>query len=84
MKMNKIFAAFMLIMAVAFAACNTPNPPVGPNGPGQNGNQGEDTTEVVGGQGTLESPFTADDVIALNGSKTGAYYVEAYIEWLNS
>ena len=79
--MNKIFSAIMLMVAVAFAACNTPNPPVGPNGPGQNGNQGEDTTEVVGGQGqgTLESPFTADDVIALNGSKTGAYYVEAYI-----
>ena len=57
--MNKIFSAIMLMVAVAFAACNTPNPPVGPNGPGQNGNQGEDTTEVVGGQGqgTLESPY---------------------------
>ena len=71
MKLNKIFAAFMLVMAVAFAACNQ-NPPVVPNGP-CNGN-GSNT-----GQGTLESPFTADDVIALNGSKTGTYYVEAYI-----
>ena len=38
MKMNKIFAAFMLIMAVAFAACQPNNPPVGPNGPGNGGN----------------------------------------------
>lgn len=76
MKLNKIFAAFMLIMAVAFAACEPIEPPVGPG----SGNNGGDTTTVVGqGQGTLESPFTADDVIALNGSKTGTYYVEAYI-----
>ena len=80
MKMNKIFAAFMLIMAVAFAACQPTNPPVGPGGPGSGNNGGDTTSTVVGqGQGTLESPFTADDVIALNGSKTGAYYVEAYI-----
>ena len=40
MKLNKIFAAFMLIMAVAFAACNE-NPPVGPgNGP-NSGNGGD-------------------------------------------
>ena len=76
MKLNKIFAAFMLIMAVAFAACEPIESPVGPG----SGNNGGDTTTVVGqGQGTLESPFTADDVIALNGSKTGTYYVEAYI-----
>ena len=66
----------MLIMAVAFAACEPIESPVGPG----SGNNGGDTTTVVGqGQGTLESPFTADDVIALKGSKTGTYYVEAYI-----
>ena len=48
MKMNKIFAAFMLIMAVTFAACQPNNPPVGPNGPGQGGN-GDDTTQVTPG-----------------------------------
>lgn len=48
MKLNKIFAAFMLIMAVAFAACEPNNPPVGPNGPGGGGN-GTDTTIVEAG-----------------------------------
>ena len=46
MKLNKIFAAFMLIMAVAFAACNE-NPPVTP-GNRPNGD-GKDTTQVVPG-----------------------------------
>lgn len=40
MKLNKIFAAFMLIAAVAFTACNQ-NPPVNPNNPGN----GQDTTQ---------------------------------------
>ena len=82
MKLNKIFAAFMLIAAVAFSACTTNNPPVGPgpgtgNNPGGNNPGGGNGSST--GQGTLESPFTADDVITLNGSKTGTYYVEAYI-----
>ena len=79
MKLNKIFAALMLVMAVAFAACADKNPPVGP---GNNSGTGETPGSGNGsntGQGTLESPFTADDVIALNGSKTGTYYVKAYI-----
>ena len=42
MKLNKIFAAFMLVMAVAFAACNQ-NPPVGPNGPGNGNGNGNGT-----------------------------------------
>ena len=82
MKLNKIFAAFMLIAAVAFSACTTNNPPVGP-GPGTGNNSGGNNpgggNGSSTGQGTLESPFTADDVITLNGSKTGTYYVEAYI-----
>ena len=75
MKLNKLFAAFMLIAATIFVGCEQ-NFPGGP-GNGQGGNSG-DTTAVVG-QGTLESPFTADDVITLKGSKTGTYYVKAYI-----
>lgn len=49
MKLNKIFAAFMLIGAIAFAACNPVNPPVGPQGPGngQDTTQNGDTTQVV-------------------------------------
>ena len=47
MKLNKILAAFMLIVAVAFAACEPNVPPGGPNGPG-NG-QGNDTTQVTPG-----------------------------------
>jgi hypothetical protein len=47
MKLNKILAAFMLIVAVAFAACEPNVPPVGPDGPG-NG-QGNDTTQVTPG-----------------------------------
>ena len=47
MKMNKIFAAFMLIMAVAFAACQPTNPPVGPGGGQGNGGNNNDTTQVT-------------------------------------
>ena len=42
MKLNKLFAAFMLIAAVAFAACEPVNPP-GTGGPGP----GKDTTVVT-------------------------------------
>ena len=77
MKLNKIFAAFMLIMAVAFAACEPVVPEFG--GPGSNNGGNTDTPVSGTGQGTLESPYTADDVITLNNSVTGNYYVEAYI-----
>ena len=41
MKLNKIFAAFMLIMATVFVGCEPPEPPVGPgHGPGN------DTTTI--------------------------------------
>ena len=80
MKLNKLFAAFMLIAATVFVGCEPVNPP-GTGGPGN----GQDTTVVTPndptktGNGTLESPYTADDVIALAGSVSGTYYVEAYI-----
>jgi PBP1b-binding outer membrane lipoprotein LpoB len=40
MKLNKIFAALMLVMAVAFAACADKNPPSNPD------NSGNDKPEV--------------------------------------
>ena len=57
MKLNKIFAAFMLIAAVAFSACTTNNPPVGP-GPGTGNNPGDNNP---GGNGTenTQAPDTA-------------------------
>ena len=67
----------MLIMAVAFAACEPVAPEFG--GPGSNNGGNTDTPVSGTGQGTLESPYTADDVITLNNSVTGNYYVEAYI-----
>ena len=47
MKLNKIFAAFMLMAAVALVGCEPKNPPIGPNGPGNGGNT--DTTTVEAG-----------------------------------
>ena len=58
MKLNKLFAAFMLIAAVAFAACEPVNPP-GTGGPG-NG-QGNDTTVV-----TPPTDSTTPDTIGWN------------------
>lgn len=52
MKLNKLFAAFMLIAAVAFAACEPVNPP-GTGGPGNGQGGNEDTTTV-----TTEVPDT--------------------------
>ena len=46
MKLNKLFAAFMLIAAVAFAACEPVNPP-GTGGPGNGQGGNEDTTQVT-------------------------------------
>lgn len=46
----------------------------------QNGGGGDDPTPgEVTGDGSEENPFTAADVIALNNTKTGKYYVKAYI-----
>lgn len=40
---------------------------------------GEDNPGEVTGDGSEEKPFTVTDVIALNNTKTGKYYVKAYI-----
>ena len=37
------------------------------------------TPGEVTGEGTLENPFTAADVLTLNNTKTGNYWVKAYI-----
>lgn len=90
MKLNKLFAAFMLIMAVAFAACEDPNIII--NGPNQKPN---DTTTVVKG----EAPDTvgwnipaecltvaqAREICAKleSGATTGTkYYVKGWVKKL--
>ena len=45
---------------------------------GGNGNTGNNPTELVG-NGTYENPYTANDVLLLNNSNTGNYWVKAYI-----
>ena len=55
MKLNKIFAAFMLIAAVAFAACEGPD--INIDGPGEKPNDKDTTTTVEG---------TAPDTIGWN------------------
>ena len=52
MKLNKLFAAFMLFAAVAFIGCEPVNPP-GPDGPGNGQGGDKDTTTV-----TTEAPDT--------------------------
>jgi len=90
MKLNKLFAAFMLIMAVAFAACEDPDIII--NGPNQKPN---DTTTVVEG----EAPDTvgwnipaecltvaqAREICAKleSGATTGTkYYVKGWVKKL--
>ena len=46
------------------------------NGTGDNNNT---TPGEVTGAGTFENPYTAADVLALNNSKSGNYWVKAYI-----
>ena len=58
MKLNKIFAAFMLIAAVAFSACTTNNPPVGP-GPGTGNNPGGNNPGGGNGTENTQAPDTA-------------------------
>ena len=95
MKLNKIFAAFMLIMAVAFAACEPNNPPVGPNGPGGGGN-GTDTTIVeAGAPDTIGWNIPAECLTVAEANaicaelaseaKTGTkYYVKGWVKKLAS
>ena len=45
---------------------------------GGNGNSSNNPTEVVG-DGSFENPYTANDLLLLNNSKAGNYWVKAYI-----
>ena len=45
---------------------------------GGNGNTGNNPTELVG-NGTYENPYTANDVLLLNNSNAGNYWVKAHI-----
>ncbi len=45
---------------------------------GKSGNSGNNPTEVVG-NGSMENPYTANDVLLLNNSNAGKYWVKAYI-----
>ena len=46
-----------------------------PDGSGDGGNGNGDAT----GQGTIDNPFTAADILNFNNSKTGNYWTKAYI-----
>ena len=96
MKLNKIFAAFMLIGAIAFAACNPVNPPVGPQGPG-NGQGGNKDTAVVtpGAPDTIGWNIPAECLTVAeanaicaqleSGATTGTkYYVKGWVKKLAS
>ena len=95
MKLNKIFAAFMLIAAVAFSACTTNNPPVG-SGPGTGNNPGDNNP---GGNGTenTQAPDTAGwnipagaltvaqaleicEALEDNGKTGTKYYVKGWVK----
>lgn len=96
MKLNKIFAAFMLIAAVAFTACEEKNPPVGPDGPGQGGKDTTvvDTTSTVAPDtigwnipaGCLTVAQAREICAALeSGATTGTkYYVKGWVNKLAS
>ena len=92
MKLNKLFAAFMLIAATVFVGCEPQNPP-GP-GNGQGGN--EDTTVVTpGAPDTIGWNIPAEAITASEAralcealpadQTTGTkYYVMGYIKKLHS
>jgi hypothetical protein len=96
MKLNKIFAAFMLIGAIAFAACNPVNPPVGPQGPGNGQGDNKDTAVVTpGAPDTIGWNIPAECLTVAeanaicaqleSGATTGTkYYVKGWVKKLAS
>ena len=91
MKLNKLFAAFMLIAAVAFAACEPVNPP-GTGGPGNGQGGNEDTTVVtpdapdtIGWNIPAECLTVAQareicEGLADNGTTGTKYYVKGWVK----
>ena len=69
MKLNKIFAAFMLIAAVAFTACEPQNPPT------TNPGDGKDTTTVIPSD-TTQIPT---DTTTTPGTETEIDYLDGEI-----
>ena len=96
MKLNKILAAFMLIMAVAFAACEPPIPPIpDPNNPGNGRDTSSTTTpdsiapDTIGWNIPAEclTASEAHDLCAKleSGATTGTkYYVKGWVKKLGS
>ena len=91
MKLNKLFAAFMLIAATVFVGCEPQNPPGGP-GNGQGGN--EDTTVVTpGAPDTIGWNIPAEcltvaqareicEGLADNGTTGTKHYVKGWVKKL--
>lgn len=69
MKLNKIFAAFMLLGAITFAACEPKNPPT------TNPNDGKDSTTVI----PSDSTQIPTDTTTTPGTETGIDYLEGEI-----
>ena len=99
MKLNKIFAAFMLIAAVAFSACTTNNPPVGPgtgtgnnpggNNPGGNGTENTQAPDTAGWNipaGALTVAQAREICAGLeSGATTGTkHYVMGYVKKIHN
>ena len=96
MKLNKIFAALMLVMAVAFAACADKNPPAGPgNGGNNNGGNNEGTTgtedtqapdtagwNIPAGALTVAEARAICEGLADNATTGTKYYVKGWIKKL--
>ena len=95
MKLNKIFAAFMLIAAVAFSACTTNNPPVGPgpgtgnnpgdNNPGGNGTENTQAPDTAGwnipaGALTVAQALEICEALEDNGKTGTKYYVKGWVK----
>ena len=93
MKLNKIFAAFMLIAAVAFSACTTNNPPVGPgpgtgnnpggNNPGGNGTENTQAPDTAGWNipaGALTVAQAREICAGLDSTSTEEYYVMGWVK----
>ena len=86
MKLNKIFAALMLVMAVAFAACADKNPPVGPGNGGDNGGNAPDT---IGWNIPAECLTVAEanaicSQLASEATTETKYYVKGWVKKLAS
>lgn len=99
MKLSKIFAAFMLIAAVAFSACTTNNPPVGPgpgtgnnpggNNPGGNGTENTEAPDTIGWNIPAECLTVAQAREICAGLESGAttgtkHYVMGYVKKIHN